>query len=72
MGDDGRIKPFNRFLNEVQRIHQSYNVNYLRTEYNLAQASSLMAARWKQFEQDGDRYLLQYRTVGDKRVRRSH
>lgn len=72
MGDDGRIKPFNQFLNEVQRIHQSYNVNYLRTEYNLAQASSLMAARWKQFEQDGDRYLLQYRTVGDKRVRRSH
>ena len=72
VGDDGRIKPFNRFLNEVQRIHQSYNVNYLRTEYNLAQASSLMAARWKQFEQDGDRYLLQYRTVGDKRVRRSH
>ena len=72
MGDDGQIKPFNRFLNEVQRIHQSYNVNYLRTEYNLTQASSLMAARWKQFEQDGDRYLLQYRTVGDKRVLRSH
>lgn len=72
MGDDGQIKPFNRFLNEVQRIHLSYNVNYLRTEYNLAQASSLMAARWKQFEQDGDRYLLQYCTVGDKRVRRSH
>lgn len=72
MGDDGRIKRFNRFLNEVQRIHQSYNVNYLRTEYNLAQASSLMPARWKQFEQDGDRNLLQYRTVGDKRVRRSH
>ncbi len=72
VGDDGQIKPFNRFLNEVQRIHQSYNVNYLRTEYNLAQASSLMAARWHKFEQDGDRYLLQYRTVGDKRVRRSH
>lgn len=31
-----------------------------------------MAARWKDFERDGDRYLLQYRTVGDKRVRRSH
>ena len=72
VGDDGRIKPFNQFLNEVQKINSNYNVNYLRTEYNLAQASSLMAARWKQFEQDGDRYLLQYRTVGDKRVRRSH
>lgn len=72
VGDDGRIKPFNQFLKEVQKINSNYNVNYLRTEYNLAQASSLMAARWHKFEQDGDRYLLQYRTVGDKRVRRSH
>ena len=31
-----------------------------------------MAARWKKFEQDGDRYNLQYRTMYDKRVRRTH
>ncbi|MCI6643590.1 MAG: hypothetical protein MSH18_05255 [Bacteroidales bacterium] len=31
-----------------------------------------MAGRWEQFEKDGDRYLLQYRTVGDERVRQEH
>lgn len=72
LDDEGHRKPFNQFLNEVQKVYDTYNVQYLRTEYNFAQASALMAARWKQFEQDGDRYNLQYRTVGDKRVRRTH
>lgn len=31
-----------------------------------------MAGQWEQFEKDGDRYLLQYRTVGDERVRQEH
>lgn len=72
LDEEGNRKPFNQFLNEVQKVYDAYNVQYLRTEYNFAQASALMAARWKQFEQDGDRYYLQYRTVGDKRVRRTH
>lgn len=72
LDEKGNRKPFNQFLNDVQKVYDTYNVQYLRTEYNFAQASALMAARWKQFEQDGDRYYLQYRTVGDKRVRRTH
>lgn len=44
----------------------------MRTEYNFARQSSLMAARWKHFEKDGDRYNLQYRTAYDDRVRTSH
>lgn len=72
LDEEGNRKPFNQFLNEVQKVYDTYNVQYLRTEYNFAQASALMAARWKQFEQDGDRYNLQYRTMYDKRVRRTH
>lgn len=72
LDEEGNRKPFNQFLSDVQKVYDAYNVQYLRTEYNFAQASALMAARWKQFEQDGDRYYLQYRTVGDKRVRRTH
>ena len=72
LGEDGNPKPFERFLNDVQKVHEAYNVDYLRTEYNFARASALMAARWKRFEKDGDRYLLQYRTIGDDRVRRTH
>lgn len=72
LDEDGNRKPFERFLNDVQKVYKTYNVQYLRTEYNFAHASALMAARWKKFEQDGDRYLLQYRTMYDKRVRRTH
>lgn len=72
LDEEGNRKPFNQFLNDVQKVYDTYNVQYLRTEYNFAQTSALMAARWKKFEQDGDRYYLQYRTVGDKRVRRTH
>ncbi len=72
LDEEGNTKPFERFLNDVQSINNTYNGSYLRTEYNFARNSSLMAAKWKAFEADGDRYHLQYRTAGDERVRASH
>lgn len=71
---DGTRKPFERFLNDVQKVNERYNRNYLMAEYNFAMASAQMAAKWQTWwtDEDRDRYLLQYRTVGDKRVRRSH
>lgn len=68
----GNLKPYSEFEQEVTAINDSYNKLYLRTEYNFAHASAQMASRWKAFEKDGDRYYLQYRTVGDSRVRESH
>lgn len=68
---DGNIKPFDTFLQDVQSINENYNKYYLKAEYNFAKQSSLMAARWKSFSTD-KRYNLQYRTVGDERVRISH
>ena len=70
--ENNEIRPFKDFLNDVQKINNTYNGSYLRTEYNFAYQSSLMASRWKQFEEDGDRYNLQYRTAYDDRVRTSH
>ena len=70
--ENGERKPFERFLNDVQKIDATYNRHYLRAEYNFAQASAAMAARWEQIAADGDRYNLQYRTVGDDRVRPEH
>lgn len=71
---DGNRKPFERFLNDVQKVNETYNRWYLKAEYNFAMASAAMAAKWKQWwdDEDRDRYLLQYRTVGDKRVREAH
>ena len=70
--DNGDIKPFNLFLNDVKTINNKYNHNYLYAEYNHAVGTSLMAARWLDFEHDSDRYDLQYRTAGDDRVREEH
>lgn len=70
--DKGDIKPFNLFLNDVKTINNKYNHNYLYAEYNHAVGTSLMAAKWHDFEQDGDRYDLQYRTAADDRVREEH
>ena len=69
---NGNRKPFEQFLNDVQRIDQTYNHNYLRAEYNFVNASATMAAKWEEFQQDGDRYNLQYRTAHDDRVRPEH
>ncbi len=69
---DGNLKPFEQFLNDVRKIDKTYNQHYLRAEYNLAQQSAVMAAKWEQFLEDGDRYNLQYRTANDGRVRPEH
>ncbi|MBR5652840.1 MAG: minor capsid protein [Prevotella sp.] len=70
--ENGNRKPFEQFLKDVQKIDRTYNQNYLRAEYNFVQASAAMAAKWEEFQKDGDRYNLQYRTAQDDRVREEH
>ena len=72
LDSNGNRKPFEQFLNDVQKIDSTYNQNYLRAEYNFVHASATMAAKWEEFMQDGDRYNLQYRTAHDDRVRPEH
>ena len=72
IGENGERKPFDTFLNEVHAVDETYNVNYLRAEYNFVNASADMAAKWEQIEADGDRYNLQYRTQHDDKVRPEH
>lgn len=72
LDENGNRKPFERFLNDVQTIDNTYNSNYLRAEYNFVAGSAEMAARWESFMEDGDRYNLQYRTQRDDKVRPEH
>lgn len=72
LDENGNRKPFNQFLNDVQAIDSTYNKAYLNAEYNHAQAAAEMAAKWEDFEEDGDEYNLQYRTAGDDKVRPEH
>jgi len=69
--DKGQLKPFETFLRDVKKINENYNKYYLEAEYKFAVQSSLSAAQWNNFL-PGDQYNLQYRTVGDERVRISH
>lgn len=70
--EKGEIKPFNTFLGDVQQVNAKYNQNYLYAEYNHAVHTSQMAVKWHDFEEDEDRYNLQYRTAGDEKVRQEH
>lgn len=72
LDEEGNRKPFERFLNDVRKIDDKYNGNYLRAEYNFVQSSAEMAGRWEGFMEDGDRYNLQYRTANDGKVRPEH
>lgn len=72
LDENGNRKPFEQFLNDVRKIDETYNSNYLRAEYNFVQSSAEMAAKWEQFMEDGDRYYLQYRTAKDGKVRPEH
>ena len=72
MDENGQTKSFDRFYKDISAIKEDYNRHWLKAEYIFAQASAEMAARWKEFEEDGDRYNLQYRTANDNRVRFEH
>lgn len=72
LDENGNRKPFEQFLNDVRKIDERYNENYLRAEYNFCQQSANMASKWEQFMEDGDHYNLQYRTAGDGHVRPAH
>lgn len=68
----GNIKPFSKFWQDVETVYPRYNQSYLEAEYIFATQSAQMASKWSDYESDGDRYNLQYRTAGDDRVRESH
>lgn len=69
---NNKIRSYKDFKEDVLKLHKTYNSLYLEAEYEFAISSSQMAAKWADFEADGDRYNLQYRTAGDERVRESH
>ena len=70
--DDGNIKLWPQFRDDVRLLNEHYNTNYLYAEYKHAMGTAQMAVKWQQIEKDGDRYLLQYRTAGDDKVRDDH
>lgn len=56
IGEDGKLKPFARFRQDVEGVIGKYNRDWLTTEYNTAVIRARNAAKWKDFERDADLY----------------
>lgn len=69
---DGKLRPYDEFKRDVDKLGKEYNQNYLRAEYNHAVQSAQMAAKWQEFQKHKDFVNLQYRTANDERVRAEH
>lgn len=71
--ENGKTRTFEQFEEAAKKISATYNVTWLRTEYNMAVGSATMAARWTDFTKTAEIMpYLQYQTVGDDRVRNEH
>lgn len=69
--ESGKIRSFESFSHEFNKVNQDYNQNYLQAEHQFAISTSQSAANWANLDDSG-RYNLQYRTAGDSHVRDSH
>lgn len=72
LDEQGRVKSFYKFYQDVSAIRDKYNRNWLHAEYNFAVASSQMAAKWAEQSADADICDLTYSTAGDDKVRPDH
>lgn len=66
MSNDGKFASFSDFKKEADQIFDTYNKDYLKTEYDTAIGQSQMASKWQSIESQKDvlPYLV-YSTIGD-------
>ena len=64
----GEIRPYNVFLQAVKDKGKLFNDVWLKTEYDTALESAIMAHRWDSLDAE----YLEFSTVGDNRVRPEH
>lgn len=70
---DGEVKRFSEFKRDALEVHEQYNVDWLKSEYNHAVGSMQMSKRWLDYESQAEALpYLTYITAGDDRVRDSH
>ena len=64
--DGEGVKTFNQFKKDALSIYETYNVDYLKTEYNTAVGQGTMAVKWNEIEKNKEFLpLLQYSAIGD-------
>lgn len=70
--NNGNIRSYGQFEQDVLKLNKKYNKNYLEAEYEFAVQSSQSASNWANLQENTERYWLEYRTAGDERVRQAH
>ncbi len=71
--DKDKIRTFEEYMDQVDKLNQTYNVNYLETEYNTVVSSGQMARRWQEVQkQAGVFKMLVWDAVNDERTRDDH
>lgn len=54
LDEDGNLKPFRQWLQDIEGIADHYCRRWLQTEYDTAVLRAHQAADWKQFEEEAD------------------
>ncbi len=54
LDEDGRLKPYRQWRNDIQGIVSHHTERWLETEYNTAVKRADLAAEWMQFEREAD------------------
>lgn len=73
MYDGDRLRTYDEFKNELDKLNITYNKNWLQAEYQTAKQSGEMAQYWKDIQGNKELYPnLKYKTQEDDRVRNEH
>lgn len=67
--ESGELVSYGKFRQDVNQVDVEFNDNHLRTEYNSAVAMAQMSNKWDKLKGFD---MLEYRTVGDNKVRKEH
>jgi phage protein F-like protein len=71
--DEGRLRSFPDFRDQVSAINAKFNQVWLQTEYDTCIATATQSARWQQFQEQKNLFpYLRYQTAGDESVRDEH
>lgn len=71
--EDGFVRPFSEFKKDADVVFETYNEQWLKTEFNTAVAQSQSASQWVDIVEDSEIFpLLKYQTADDERVRHEH
>lgn len=71
--EEGKLRTFSDFKEQVSSINQKFNVTWLQTEYDTCIATATQSARWQEFKAQKSMFpFLRYQTAGDDSVRDEH